>query len=201
MKQLSELEREEERVGKVLSNMFGDSYGSVQYLLYDLLEFSQWANSVIEQAKTSGAYDSVMHQRDKEKLEEEKKENRRMHGLASVGIAVEYLNSIIDIRSEANKSEFGVSNSFYFDNTVRQAQSQLNDAVIRFLKTFEDQKIIASGTGSVKTNIQNHKENKYENQEPKEMRENTSYDKEISRVLETRETYNGYLFSLYSSKG
>ena len=113
-----------------LDDLFGDEHpGRIRRLIYDLVDYGRWAHAIIEEAKTAGTYDAVMHARTLEELEDCKRENKRLHNLAMVGVGVEYLNGVTRISLDASP---------LFYNTQRQAESQLRDRVLAFLKTFEE---------------------------------------------------------------
>lgn len=131
MKTYNELEDQYREIQNKLDALFGCSYGGdLMSLLSDLIEFSDWANTFMEDSKSTGVYDAVLFQRVKDDLERANIELRRLHQLASVGIAVEYLNKVLRIGNDSSID--------YFANTVRQqAQSRLRDEVIRFLDMFK----------------------------------------------------------------
>lgn len=131
MKSLNEIQDQYNDVSDQLDKLFGCSYnGELLPLLESLMEFVGWANGIIEDAKVSGVYDSVMHQRDKQELESAKLEMKRLHTLSSVGIAVKYMQDIYKIESNTISYYGGASERM-------RADSQLNDQVKYFLDTFE----------------------------------------------------------------
>lgn len=129
MKTYEELKDRYHKVIDQLDVLFGCEYGGDLFsLLFDLSEFVESANSIIEDSKVVGTYDAVLHKRDKEELESILKENKRLRGLLDIGIAVKYMKSIYNIGDE----------SFYGINTRWQADNQLKDRVREFLALFKE---------------------------------------------------------------
>jgi hypothetical protein len=130
MKSYKEMQDQYNEVCEQLDKLFGCSYDSkLLSLLESLMTYAEWANGVVEDAKVSGIYDAVMHERDKRELASAKLEIKRLHTLSSVGIAVKYMQDIYKIESETISYYGGAGER-------RRADSQLNDQVNYFLDTF-----------------------------------------------------------------
>ena len=129
---LQKLTEKYDNVTALINKLFGESdyFGDVQELMSDLLYYAKWANGIIETAKTTGAYDAVMHERDKELLKKARQEIKRLRSIVDVAIAIKYMNSILEIGNQ----------SFYGRGIEFQAESQLRDRVNSFLDTFKEEK-------------------------------------------------------------
>jgi len=130
MNSYKEMQDEYNEVCDQLDKLFGCSYDSrLRSLLESLMNYAEWSSAFVEDAKVSGVYDALMHERDKQELESAKLEMKRLHNLSSVGIALDYMKSIYKIDGETISYYGGASER-------RQADSQLADQVRYFLDTF-----------------------------------------------------------------